>query len=277
MPLHGADVSGAVALVTGGSGGIGAGVARRLAAGGASVVIADVDETGGQSVAEEIGGTFVRCDVSQLADDEAAVAVAVERHGGLDIAFLNAGVSTGFGVGADFDLERYRRVMGINLDGVVFGVHAALPALRARGGGLIVATASLAGLTAMPMDPVYGANKHAVVGLVRALGPALAREGIRVQGLCPSFAQTAIIAGLEEVFAASGTPVLSVEEVVDGFMAAAASDGSGECFHVVPGRALEPFRFRGVPGPRDAVGQTTGALTPELQVAEAITVGGLPA
>ncbi len=260
------EISGTVSLVTGGSGGIGAGVARRLAAAGSSVVVADIDSAAGAAVAEEIGGVFVRCDVSRLADTEAAVATAVQRFGGLDIAFLNAGVSTGFGVGEDFDLERYRRVMGINLDGVVFGVHAALPALRARGGGLIVATASLAGLVGMPLDPLYGANKHAVVGLVRSLGPALGRENIRVQGLCPSFARTQIIVGMEDTIAATGSPILTVEDVVDGFWAAAQSEGSGECWHVIPGRDLEPFRFRGVPGPRDASGGRTGALTPEAQV-----------
>lgn len=261
------EFSGSVSLVTGGAGGIGAGVARRLAAAGSSVVIADVAVDAGAAVATDIGGRFVRCDVSDPADSTAAVAAAVDAYGGLDIVFLNAGVSTPCGVGDDFDLEAYRRAMGINIDGVVFGVHAALPALRARGGGLIVATASLAGLTGMPIDPIYGANKHAVVGLVRALGPALARENIRVQGLCPSFARTAIIADLEETFAATGVAVLTVEEVVDGFWAAAKSQGAGECFAVVPGRALEPFRFRGVPGPRDESGARSPALTPDAQVA----------
>ena len=102
---------------------------------------------------------------------------------------LNAGVATGCGVGDDFDLARYRRAMGANLDGVVFGVHAALPALRRRGGGAIVATASLAGLTGVPYDPLYAANKHAVVGLVRSLAP-LAEEGIRVNAVCPGFAES---------------------------------------------------------------------------------------
>src|SRR5690606_39661024 len=93
------------------------------------------------------------------AASEAAVATAVERFGGLDIAFLNAGIAGGGGVGDDFDLAAYRRAMGVNLDGVFFGVHAALPALRARGGGNIIATASMAALTATPFDPVYGANR----------------------------------------------------------------------------------------------------------------------
>ena len=110
---------------------------------------------------------------------------AEEALGGLDLVFLNAGISTGCGVGEDFDLLTYRRAMGINLDGVVYGAHAALPALRRRGGGSIVATASMAGLTGTPFDPVYGANKHAVVGLVRALGPALAPAGHPRQRVLP--------------------------------------------------------------------------------------------
>ena len=106
---------------------------------------------------------------------------------------LNAGVGSGCGVGDDFDLALYRRAMGANLDGVVFGTHAALPALRARGGGAIVATSSLAGLTGVAYDPLYAANKHAVVGLTRSLGPLLAEEGIRFNAVCPGFAESAII------------------------------------------------------------------------------------
>ena len=101
----------------------------------------------------------------------------MDACGGLDLVHLNAGVASGCGVGDDFDLARYRRAMGANLDGVVFGMHAALPALRARGGGAIVATASLAGLTGVAYDPLYSANKHAVVGLVRSLAPRARRGG----------------------------------------------------------------------------------------------------
>ena len=93
--------------------------------------------------------------------------------------------------------------MGANLDGVVFGVHAALPALRRRGGGAIVATASLAGLTGVPYDPLYAANKHAVVGLVRSLAP-LAAEGIRVNAVCPGFAESRIIDPIRDALRDSG-------------------------------------------------------------------------
>ncbi|MFC4053230.1 SDR family oxidoreductase [Actinomadura syzygii] len=248
MPAFAAD--GKVALITGGAHGIGAAVARRLAGAGARVVLADVDAEAGGALAAELDGAFVRCDVREPADSEAAVAVAADRFGGLDVAFLNAGVAAGGGVGDGFDLAEYRRAMGVNLDGVVFGVHAALPALRARGGGDVVATASMAGLTAAPFDPVYGANKAAVVGLVRALGPAYEKEGIRVNALCPSFADTDILVPLKGHLQETGFPILDVADVVEAFMRVLDGDGTGEAWYVVPGRESEPFRFRGVPGPR---------------------------
>ncbi|MCP2340884.1 SDR family oxidoreductase [Actinomadura rupiterrae] len=242
--------AGKVALITGGANGIGAAVARRLAGEGVRVVLADVDEDGGRKVADEVDGEFVLCDVREPGDSARAVQTAVDRFGGLDLAFLNAGVASGFGLGDDFDPDRYRRAMSINVDGVVYGVHAVLPALRARGGGDIVATASMAALTSTPFDPVYGANKAAVVGLVRALGPAHQPEGIRVNALCPSFAETDIIGPIRSELERTGFPILPVSHVVDAFMAILDADGAGDAWYVVPGRPSEPFRFRGVPGPR---------------------------
>ncbi|MFC4530596.1 SDR family NAD(P)-dependent oxidoreductase [Sphaerisporangium dianthi] len=243
-------LAGKVALITGGANGIGAAVARRLAAGGARVVVADVDDEAAQQVARDAGGTAVRCDVRRPADSEKAVALAVERYGRLDLAFLNAGVATGCGLGDDFDLERYRLAMGVNLDGVVFGARAAIPALRAAGGGAIVATASMAGIAGIPADPVYAANKHAVVGLVRSLAPGLAPSGIKVQALCPSFADTAILGDGRGLLEEMGFPILPVSAVVDAFMRLLGSDGTGECWFVVPGRESAPFEFRRAPGPR---------------------------
>lgn len=261
-PDDSARYAGKVALITGAAGGLGAGLARRLAGLGAHVVVADIAEAQGRAVADEVGGVFTRCDVRDPEDSARAVAVATERFGGLDVAVLNAGIGTGFGLGDDFDVDRYRTVMGVNLDGVVFGVHAALPALRARGGGDIIATASLAGLVAMPMDPLYGANKAAVVGLVRALGPALAPEGVRVNAVCPAFADTAIIAGFKDVLERGGVPILTVDAVVDAFLAALDSGDTGRCWWVQPGRPSEPFQFRGVPGPRTTDGVAAPSVDP---------------
>jgi NAD(P)-dependent dehydrogenase (short-subunit alcohol dehydrogenase family) len=243
------DLDGKVAIVTGGASGLGRATTYALAAAGATVVVADLDEAGGREVAEKVGGHFTVCDVSDPDANLALVDFAVAQCGGVDIAFLNAGVSTGCGVGDDFDLARYRRAMGANLDGVVFGAHAVLPALRARGGGAIVATSSLAGLTAVPMDPLYAANKHAVVGLTRSLGPALAQEGIRFNAICPGFAESRIVDDIRDMLAEHGVTLIPAEVVADTVMRILAGDGVGECWFIQPNREPEPFRFRNVPGP----------------------------
>jgi NAD(P)-dependent dehydrogenase (short-subunit alcohol dehydrogenase family) len=238
-----------VAVVTGAASGLGRATARALAAEGATVVCADLDAAGAGDVAAETGGLAFTVDVADLEADRALVGFAEERCGGLDLVHLNAGVSTGCGVGDDFDLARYRRAMGANLDGVVFGVHAALPALRRRGGGAIVATASLAGLTGVPYDPLYAANKHAVVGLVRSLAP-LAVEGIRVNAICPGFAESRIIDPIRNALRESGVAVIPAETVAGVVLDLLAGDASGACVVIQPGRGPLEFAFRGVPGPR---------------------------
>lgn len=242
--------SGRTALITGAASGFGREVALRLADAGANLVLADVDEEGGREVAERSGGRLLAGDVSSLEQNLALVAAAERDHGALDLAFLNAGVSTGCGVGEDFDPELYRRAMGTNLDGVCFGVHAAIAAMRRRGGGAIVATSSLAGLTAVPLDPIYAANKHAVVGLVRSLGPGLAAEGIRINAICPGFADTAIIAPFKRDLEASGIPIIAAREVADTVLRLLVGRESGECWFIQPGREAAAFRFGNLPGPR---------------------------
>jgi NAD(P)-dependent dehydrogenase (short-subunit alcohol dehydrogenase family) len=243
-------LAGKIALVTGAASGLGRATARALAAEGAVVVAADIDAPGARAVAEETGGHAVACDVSELEDNRAAVAFAVETCGGLDLVHLNAGVGSGCGVGDDFDLALYRRAMGANLDGVVFGLHVVLPALRARGGGAIVATSSLAGLTGVPYDPLYSANKHAVVGLTRSLGPGLAQEGIRFNAVCPGFAESPIIEPIRQALAQSGIAIIPAETVAAAVVDLLAGDAAGECVVIQPGRDPLAFAFRGVPGPR---------------------------
>jgi NAD(P)-dependent dehydrogenase (short-subunit alcohol dehydrogenase family) len=245
------DFAGKSMWITGGAQGFGEGVARRLGSLGAQVMVSDINDERGEAVAAEIDGRYVRCDVSDLAQCEAAVAATVEAFGGIDIAFLNAGIATEDRVDDNFDLASYRRAMGINLDGVVFGAHAVHGPMKAGGGGDIIATASLAGLVGTAFDPVYGANKHGVVGLVRAIGedwPTL--HNIRVNAICPGFADTAIIDPMREFLSTGGFPLLTVDAVVDAFVSAASSGRSAECWYVQPGRPAEPFRFRNIPGPR---------------------------
>ncbi|MEV5799655.1 SDR family NAD(P)-dependent oxidoreductase [Streptomyces collinus] len=240
---------GKVAIVTGAASGLGRATALGLARAGARVVVADLDARGGREVADLVGGRFRACDVSDLDANRALVEFTQEAYGGVDIALLNAGVATGCGVGEDFDPALYRRAMGANLDGVVFGTHAVLPALRARGGGSIVATASLAGLAAVPLDPLYAANKHAVVGLARSLGPALAPANVRFNAVCPGFAESRIIDPLRGMLSEQGMPVIPAETVADTVLRILIGDGTGECWFIQAGREPEPFRFRNVPGP----------------------------
>ena len=256
---------GKVAWITGGANGFGAGVARRLAGLGATVVLSDIDTGNGEKVAAEVAGAFVRCDVTSYDENTSAVRAVVDAHGRLDIAFLNAGIATGIGIGDDFDLDRYRLAMGVNLDGVAFGMQAALAAMKGRN-GQIVATASLAGLTSVPFDPFYGANKHAVVGLVRAVGAAYAQQGIHVNAICPGFADTNIVsAEARDALTSIGIPLLAVDRVVDAFMAAIESGEGGQCWYIQPGRDVEPFRFRNVPGPRDDSGARVSDTAGDVQ------------
>ena len=239
-----------VALVTGGAGGFGRAFARRLAARGYAVVVADLDSDGAAEVAALVGGVPVQADVSRPEGTVAAVRQAVSEHGRLDVAVLNAGVASGLGPLDPLDLEAYRRIVGVNQDAVVYGLDAAVPVLRAGGGGKVVVTASLAGLIPMPSDPLYTLTKTAVVAYVRALGPALAGLGITVTALCPGFADTAIVDPLRAGLSQAGLPLLTVDEVGDAFLAVLDSGRPGEAWFVQPGREPGPYTFRGVPGPR---------------------------
>lgn len=232
---------GRVALVTGGSSGIGAAVVERLRGQGWKAVVADISVLAASDDA-------VHCDVTSFDDNVAAVAHVEATYGRLDFVHLNAGVATGEADIEKVDLERYRQVIAIDQDSVFYGIRAALPALRRAGGGDVIATSSLAGLTAVPFDPPYAMAKHAVVALVRAVGPVYAAEGIRVNALCPGFSDTPIIDPFREVFGEVGVPVAPVSHVVDAVLEILDSGASGQAFLVRDGGGADMYRFRGVPG-----------------------------
>jgi NAD(P)-dependent dehydrogenase (short-subunit alcohol dehydrogenase family) len=235
------------ALVTGGASGIGAAAVRRLAGAGASVAVVDRDEPAARAIVAGVGGIALAGDVSEPETMPAFVAAAEKAFGRLDTVLLNAGITAGQSGVEDLDVAAYRRLMGVNLDHVVFGLAAAVPALRRAGGGAIVATASLAGLTAMPSDALYTASKHAVVGYVRSVGPALAPEGITVTAVCPGFTDTPLIAASRELF--GDFPLLAADEIADAIEVVLERGQPGECWYVQPGREPAAYGFRGVPGP----------------------------
>ena len=191
---------GKVALVTGAGGGIGLATARRFAEEGALVVCADLDETTGRAAADEVGGTFVPVDVASEPSVEAMFAAAVDAYGGLDVSFHNAGISPPEDAPIlDTDLATWRRVQDVNLTSVYLCCRYALPHLRARGGGAIVNTASFVAVMGAATSQIsYTASKGGVVALSRELGVEFAREGIRVNALCPGPVDTPL---LRELFA----------------------------------------------------------------------------
>jgi NAD(P)-dependent dehydrogenase (short-subunit alcohol dehydrogenase family) len=214
------------ALVTGSAGGIGSAIVAKLRTEGFEV--RELDLVNGFDVT----------------DPE-----AWEHIGSVDLACLNAGVITGQAEVAELTDAQYRRALGVNVDGVVFGVRR-LDRIMPKGGCIIV-TASLAGLTEIADDPIYGLTKHAVVGFVRSVAPQLATRGIRIQAVCPGWADTGLTTPeFRSELTGRGFRLLQPHQVADGVWAAYQSDGTGEAWIVQPGRDPLLYEFKGVPGPR---------------------------
>ena len=197
--------SGKVAVVTGGAGGIGLATVRRLAAEGARVVVADVDKAAGQIAAAEVDGLFVATDVTDQTQVEELFQTAVDTYGSLDLAFNNAGISPPDDDSIlDTGIEAWRRVQEVNLTSVYLCCKAAIPHMlrqyESEGRkGSIVNTASFVALMGAATSQIsYTASKGAVLALSRELGVQFARQGIRVNALCPGPVDTPL---LRELFA----------------------------------------------------------------------------
>ena len=193
---------GKVVLITGGAGGIGRAAAVRFASEGARVVLVDlaasalvhsvaaVEKTGAEVLA-------VEADVTKLAHAERYADAAVKQFGGIDVFFNNAGVLGALKPLVDYPEETFDRVIAVNLKAVWLGMKVVAPLMRGRHGGVIVNTASIAGLRGSPNIIAYTASKHAVVGMTRTASLELARHGIRVNAVCPAPIDTPMARELE--------------------------------------------------------------------------------
>ena len=253
-------LSGKVAVVTGGGSGIGLATAVRLSEAGVSVAVVDLDGASAEQTAGKLGGLALQADVGRSDDWVRIVETVTSRFGGIDLAHLNAGVMTGEADITKLTDDTYRRAVGVNIDGVVFGVRALVPALSARGGGAIVATASLAGLIGFSPDPIYCLTKHAVVGLVRSLVPQLAEQHITINAVCPSIVDTPMIGESRELLEQSGFPLIDASAVSEAVLDRMAGDETGEAMVIQAGREALAFRFARPPGPR--AGGTVGQMPP---------------
>ncbi len=172
----------------------------------------------------------------------------VETFGGLDHIYLNAGVASGIGLGDDFDVDTYRRVMGINLDGVVFGAHEAIRVLREQ--GWIRRRDRVA--RRAHRSPLRPSTRRTSTpsSAWPAPRPGLVNEGIRFNAICPGFAESGIIAPIRDALINSGFTIIPAEKVAAGVVALFEGEASGECWFVQPGWDPQSFQFRNIPTAR---------------------------
>lgn len=240
------QLAGQRAFITGGASGIGAEMARRFTREGASVVIADVNDTLGKAIAVEVGGEYVHLDVT----DSTAWEKIITTHKPFDIVCLNAGVATKtdvFGATVDYpfqhlDNDSYQHIMSINVDGVVFGARAVIPGMVDRKSGHILVTASLAGILPIAADPIYGLTKHAMVGLTKSLGAALEPHGVCVSALCPAFLDTPLLSdNTRKNLSLLGLGIMDVSIAGDLAMRALTERVSGSQWIVMDGQSISQY------------------------------------
>jgi NAD(P)-dependent dehydrogenase (short-subunit alcohol dehydrogenase family) len=196
------DFSGKVALVTGGGNGIGRAACVAFARQGAKVVAVDRDGTAAEAtvgIVRQSGGDAlaVTADVTKSAEVQAYVKAAIAQYGRIDCFFNNAGIEGKVSPIVDYDEAVFDSVIGVNVKGVFLGLKHVLPEMIRQGGGAIVNTASVAGLVGTPGMPAYVASKHAVIGLTKTAAGEVARQGIRVNAVCPGPVDTRMIHALE--------------------------------------------------------------------------------
>jgi NAD(P)-dependent dehydrogenase (short-subunit alcohol dehydrogenase family) len=197
------EIKGKVAVITGGGSGIGRATSERLAQDGAAIVVADVDQAMGDETVKRIEGAggkalFVKADVAKEADLRKAFDAAVSKFGHLDILYNNAGIAVGAPGFPEAEPSRWHLVIEIDLQAVILGTGLAAPIMQRQGGGVIINTASMAGLYPHRNDPVYGAAKAGVVNFTNSLANWASERKIRVNCVCPGVVDTPMVRrGLE--------------------------------------------------------------------------------
>ncbi len=180
-----------VAVVTGGSSGIGKSICKKLSEENFNVIVSDIDRDKGENVAEEINGDFVKCDVSDWSQVETLVDDTVEKHGRLDVIVNNAGIGSKNTI-EEMEIEEWEKIRSIDLDGVIYGCKAATPYLKETKGN-IINIASIYGLVGDMGSTAYNAAKGGVVNLTRSVASDLAPHNVRVNSVCPGFVRTPMI------------------------------------------------------------------------------------
>jgi NAD(P)-dependent dehydrogenase (short-subunit alcohol dehydrogenase family) len=206
MALTPDTFSGKVALVTGAGSGIGEAIARKLATAGATVIVADINDTAAKEAAESIGGNAhpAQADVSDADSMAELVERIVREHGRLDIAVNNAGIGGASAPVGEYPIDSWRQVMAINLDGVFYSMRAEIPAMLSGGGGSIVNIGSILSSVGFEQSAAYVAAKHGLVGLTKTAAMDYATDGIRVNAVGPGFIETPLLQAPESAELVAG-------------------------------------------------------------------------
>lgn len=251
--------SGDVAVVTGGASGIGLRAVERFAQRGAKVAVVDLNPGAAQAALAAAGSTVYQCDVSDREALDAVFADISSTLGPPKVVFANAGIHAGAADPFTLDGDAIETMLNVNVKGVVWTIGAARP--HTPPGGHIVVTASLSGAGPYTIDPLYSATKHAVVGFVRSLAPLLQSEGIVLSAIAPGIVDTPLVGeDVVELLKSVNFDLLSTDDVIDALDVALTEAQPGACYISLPGMEPVPYRFRGLPGARVPLDDSSAPL-----------------